>query len=152
LLHAALHHPELDEPHEREAKMTNEASGATTPHAPPPAGTLAVYRGATLFDGTGRAPRPSTSIVMDGASIRAVGDDAEIAASLPAEARVHDLDGRFVMPGLIDSHQHIATPPDRPAAEAVLDRLVHSGVTAIRDMADAGEIVFKAEEEETEDA
>ncbi|MCX4238526.1 amidohydrolase family protein [Streptomyces ortus] len=116
--------------------MTNEASGATTPHAPPPAGTLAVYRGATLFDGTGRAPRPSTSIVIDGASIRAVGDDAEIAASLPADARVHDLDGRFVMPGLIDSHQHIATPPDRPAAEAVLDRLVHSGVTAIRDMAD----------------
>ncbi|UPZ26886.1 amidohydrolase family protein [Streptomyces sp. LRE541] len=116
--------------------MTNEASGAPTPHAPPPAGTVAVYRGATLFDGTGRAPRPSTSIVVDGATIRAVGDDAEIAASLPADARVHDLDGRFVMPGLIDSHQHIATPPDRPAAEAVLDRLVHSGVTAIRDMAD----------------
>ncbi|MFE1794687.1 amidohydrolase family protein [Streptomyces sp. NPDC059517] len=116
--------------------MTNEASGAPTPHAPPPAGTVAVYRGATLFDGTGRAPRPSTSIVIDGATIRAVGDDAEIAASLPTDAQVHDLDGRFVMPGLIDSHQHIATPPDRPAAEAVLDRLVHSGVTAIRDMAD----------------
>ncbi|MFE9680474.1 amidohydrolase family protein [Streptomyces sp. NPDC006285] len=116
--------------------MTHEATGAPTPHAPPPPGMVAVYRGATLFDGTGRPARPSTSIVVDGQTIRAVGDDTEIAGTVPAGARVFDLDGRFVLPGLIDSHQHIATPPDRPAAEAVLDRLVHSGVTAIRDMAD----------------
>jgi len=116
--------------------MTNEASGAPTPHAPPPKGAVAVYRGATLFDGTGRPPRPSTSILIDGPTIRAVADDAVIAEDLPADAQVFDLDGRFVMPGLIDSHQHIATPPDRPSAEAVLRRLVYSGVTAIRDMAD----------------
>ncbi|WP_330309591.1 MULTISPECIES: amidohydrolase family protein [unclassified Streptomyces] len=116
--------------------MTNEVSGAPTPHAPPPKGAVAVYRGATLFDGTGRPPRPSTSILIDGPTIRAVADDAVIAEDLPADAQVFDLDGRFVMPGLIDSHQHIATPPDRPSAEAVLRRLVYSGVTAIRDMAD----------------
>ncbi|KAA0942189.1 amidohydrolase family protein [Streptomyces apricus] len=116
--------------------MTHEAEGAPTPYAPPQPGTVAVYRGATLFDGTGRPPRPSTSIVVDGPVIRAVGDDAGIAATVPADAHVLDLGGRFVIPGLIDSHQHLATPPDRPVAEAVLDRLVHSGVTAIRDMAD----------------
>ncbi|WP_328557472.1 amidohydrolase family protein [Streptomyces sp. NBC_00358] len=116
--------------------MTDEASGAPAPHAPAVTGAVAVYRGATLFDGTGRPARGSTSIVIDGPVIRAVGDDAEIAGSLPADAQVFDLDGRFVVPGLIDAHQHIATPPDRPAAEVVLRRLVHSGVTAIRDMAD----------------
>lgn len=116
--------------------MTDETSGAPAPHAPEAKGTVAVYRGATLFDGTGAPARGSTSIVIDGPVIRAVGDDAEIAADLPADALVFDLDGRFVIPGLIDSHQHIATPPDRPVAEAVLRRLVHSGVTAIRDMAD----------------
>ncbi|MFE9877871.1 amidohydrolase family protein [Streptomyces sp. NPDC005784] len=116
--------------------MTDEASGAPAPHAPALKGTVAVYRGATLFDGTGRAARGATSIVIDGPVIRAVGDDAVIAENLPAVAQVFDLDGRFVVPGLIDAHQHIATPPDRPVAEAVLRRLVRSGVTAIRDMAD----------------
>ncbi|GGX83143.1 amidohydrolase family protein [Streptomyces fructofermentans] len=116
--------------------MTHEAPGAPTPYAPPPEGAVAVYRNATLFDGTGRPPRRSASIVVEGATIRAVLDDSEAGTDLPADAEVHDLGGRFVIPGLIDTHQHIATPPDRPAAEAVLDRLVHSGVTAIRDMAD----------------
>jgi imidazolonepropionase-like amidohydrolase len=116
--------------------MTDEASGAPAPHAPTVKGTVAVYRGATLFDGTGRPARRSTSIVTDGPVIRAVGDDAVIARELPAGAQVFDLDGRFVVPGLIDAHQHIATPPDRPVAEAVLRRLLYSGVTAIRDMAD----------------
>ncbi|MFI0961181.1 amidohydrolase family protein [Streptomyces sp. NPDC021080] len=116
--------------------MTDETSGAPALYAPAAKGAVAVYRGATLFDGTGEPVRGSTSIVIDGPVIRAVGDDAVIAENLPADARVFDLDGRFVVPGLIDSHQHIATPPDRPAAEAVLRRLVHSGVTAIRDMAD----------------
>ncbi|MEU8794131.1 amidohydrolase family protein [Streptomyces sp. NPDC048643] len=116
--------------------MTDEVSGAPAPHAPAVEGTVAVYRGATLFDGTGRPARPGTSIVVDGQVVRAVGDDAAIAAELPADAQVFDLGGSFVVPGLIDAHQHIATPPDRPVAEAVLRRLVHSGVTAIRDMAD----------------
>ncbi|MFC8967428.1 amidohydrolase family protein [Streptomyces sp. NPDC057094] len=116
--------------------MTDEVSGAPAPHAPAVEGTVAVYRGATLFDGTGRPARPGTSIVVDGQVVRAVGDDAAIAAELPVDARVFDLDGGFVVPGLIDAHQHIATPPDRPVAEAVLRRLVYSGVTAIRDMAD----------------
>ncbi|MFI6338803.1 amidohydrolase family protein [Streptomyces sp. NPDC050535] len=116
--------------------MTDEASGASAPHAPAVDGTVALYRGATLFDGTGRPARRSTSIVVDGQVIRAVGDDATIAAELPADAQVFDLEGRFVVPGLVDAHQHLATPPDRPVAEAVLRRLVYSGVTAIRDMAD----------------
>lgn len=116
--------------------MADNNSGAPQPYAPAATGTVVVYRGATLFDGTGDPVRPGTSIVTDGARISAVGPDADIAAALPGGAEVVDLDGAFVIPGLVDSHQHIATPPDRPLAEAVLRRLVYSGVTAMRDMAD----------------
>lgn len=117
--------------------MTSDSAGAATPYAPPERGTgpTVVYRGVTLFDGTGSPPRAGMSIVVDGPLIRAVVTDAD-AGALVEGAEVVDLTGHFVTPGLFDAHQHLATPPDRPAAEAVLDRLVHSGVTGIRDMAD----------------
>lgn len=115
---------------------TDAGSGAANPFAPPGAGELVVYRGLTLFDGTGSAPRPAVSLVVDGSVIRSVAAETDVAAALADGAEVVDLTGHFVTPGLIDAHQHLATPPDRPAAEAVLRRLVHSGVTAVRDMAD----------------
>lgn len=107
---------------------------APTPYAPPAAGSVTVYRGATLIDGTARPPRQGTTIVVDGDHIAEVGADEEVTA--PDGAQVVDLTGRFVIPGLIDSHQHIATPPNRPVAEAALRRQIYSGITAIRDMAD----------------
>lgn len=110
-------------------------SGAPAPYAPPAPGTVVVYRGATLFDGTGAPPRSGTTIVVDGPLIRAVVPDADPGARVEG-AEVVDLTGQFVTPGLIDAHQHLATPPDRRAAEAVLRRLAHSGVTGVRDMAD----------------
>ncbi|NUT18743.1 MAG: amidohydrolase family protein [Hamadaea sp.] len=107
---------------------------APTPYAPPASGSVTVYRGGTLIDGTQSAPRPRTTVVVDGAVIASVGPDEQLAT--PEGAQVVDLAGRFVIPGLIDSHQHLATPPNRPVAEAALRRQVYSGVTAIRDMAD----------------
>ena len=114
--------------------MGQDVPGAPTPFAPPEPAAVVVYRGATLLDGTGGPVRGSMTIVVDGSEIRTVAPDAEV-PDLP-DAEVVDLTGRFVIPGLIDSHQHIATPPDRPLAEAVLRRHVYSGITAIRDMAD----------------
>ncbi|MEU9239416.1 amidohydrolase family protein [Streptomyces shenzhenensis] len=116
--------------------MTDLPPGAPTPWAAPPAGTVTVYRGATLFDGTGAPLRPNTTIVTDGARLHTVVGDGDPLPPHAADAPRVDLAGRFVVPGLIDTHQHLATPPDRPVAEAVLRRLVHSGVTAVRDMAD----------------
>lgn len=116
--------------------MGHEAIGAPTPFAGPPAGRVAIYRGATLFNGTGEAAQPSMTIVVDGAKIRAVVPDAEKLDDLSDGAQIIELDGQFVIPGLIDSHQHIATPPNRAAAEATLRRHVYAGITAIRDMAD----------------
>ena len=95
------------------------------------------YRGATLLDGTGAPARTATTILVDGDTIRLTAPDAEVPAELLATAEtVVELDGRHVLPGLTDSHQHIATPPDRPTAEATLARDLYGGITATRDMAD----------------
>ena len=41
-----------------------------------------------------------------------------------------------MLPGLIDSHQHLATPPNRAEAESEMRRDLYSGITAVRIMAD----------------
>src|SRR4051812_18567145 len=116
--------------------MNELPPGAPTPWAPPLAGAVTVYRDATLFDGTGTTPRPGMTIITDGATLHAVTGDGDPLPPLAANAPRVDLGGRFVIPGLIDTHQHLATPPNRPVAEAVLRRLAYSGVTTVRDMAD----------------
>jgi imidazolonepropionase-like amidohydrolase len=94
------------------------------------------YRGATVLDGTGDAARAGTTLIVEEDRLAYVGPDADAPADLLAGAEVVDLAGRHVIPGLVDSHQHLATPPDRPLAEAVLRRDLLGGVTAVRDMAD----------------
>ena len=116
--------------------MADPVPGAPTPFAPPVADALVAYRGATVLDGTGAPARAGMTIVVAGDAIQSVAPDAEVPATLLADAEVVDLAGRFVIPGLIDAHQHIATPPDRPLAEATLRRDLLGGVTATRDMAD----------------
>ena len=93
-----------------------------------------LYRNATLIDGTGAPGRPGMSVLVAGERITDVRPDAQLAA--PAGARVVDLTGKFLAPGLIDSHEHLATPPNRIRAEASLRRDLYGGVTLVRDMAD----------------
>ncbi|THD56703.1 amidohydrolase family protein [Phenylobacterium sp.] len=95
---------------------------------------ITLYRHATLIDGTGGPLRPAMSVLVEGERIKAVAPDAELTA--PAGAKIVDLTGKFLAPGLIDSHEHLATPPNRRAAEANMRRDLYGGVTAIRDMAD----------------
>jgi imidazolonepropionase-like amidohydrolase len=101
--------------------------------APPP---RTIYRHAVLIDGTGAPARRDMAVVTRGERIDAVLPDRRITGRQLARARVVDLGGRFLLPGLIDSHVHLATPPDRPRALAVLRRDLYGGVTAVRDMAD----------------
>jgi imidazolonepropionase-like amidohydrolase len=128
------------------------AADAPVPFAPPAAGKITIWRHATLIDGTGAAARRDMDIVVDGERIaQIVADDALPAARLEG-ATVVDLSGRTVIPGLIDSHVHMATPPDRRLAEAMLRRDLYGGITAVRDMADdlrlVGEVTREAREGE----
>lgn len=97
---------------------------------------MTVYKGATLIDGTGAAPRPGMNILVKGERIERVWKDGEVMFKLPPDTKVVDAAGQYVLPGLIDSHEHLATPPNRPFAEAQMKRDLYSGITAIRDMAD----------------
>ncbi len=108
----------------------------------PISGDKTLYLDATVIDGTGRAPLLHQDMLVSGERIVALGAHGTLADT--QDARRVDLTGRFVIPGLIDSHVHLATPPDRARAEAILRRNLYGGVTAVRDMADdlraAGEL------------
>lgn len=95
-----------------------------------------VYKNATLIDGTGAAPKPGMSILVRGERIERVWKEGEVAFKLAPDTEVVDMSGRFVLPGLTDSHEHLATPPNRRFAEAQMKRDLYSGITSIRDMAD----------------
>lgn len=90
-----------------------------------------IYHGATLIDGTGAEAREGWSIVVRGERIESVVPDAQA----PAGERV-DMSGLYVLPGLIDTHVHLATPPNAERARGQLERQLYSGITAVRSMAD----------------
>ena len=65
---------------------------------------IIVLLGATLIDGSGRAPLRNSVVVIEGDSIVAVGSRGRV--RIPAEARVIDARGLVVAPGFIDAHNH----------------------------------------------
>jgi imidazolonepropionase-like amidohydrolase len=109
---------------------------ADPPFAPAHQGERVVYRGATIIDGTGGPVQPDMAVITNGERIEEVLPAARLTPALIGSARIVDLSGRYLLPGLIDSHQHMATPPNRRRAEALLRRDLYSGITATRIMAD----------------
>lgn len=69
-----------------------------------PAAVPVILEGARLIDGTGRPPRDNAALVIEGDKITAVGVAGKLAR--PRGARVVDLHGRTIMPGLISAHSH----------------------------------------------
>lgn len=63
-----------------------------------------VLVGATLIDGTGRPPVPDAIVLVKGRRILAAGPRASTA--IPRGARIVDVAGRWIMPGMIDAHVH----------------------------------------------
>jgi hypothetical protein len=65
--------------------------------------TPTVLTGATLIDGTGRPAIPDSVIVIEGDKFTTVGGKG---TSYPSNATVINLAGKFIIPGLVDSHTH----------------------------------------------
>jgi len=85
---------------------------------------------ATVIDGTGAAPAAGRTVVVEQGRITAIFRAGS--RELPASAQVIDLTGKFLLPGFIDSHVHVATDPsgsDRNAA-ALLRLALLGGVRA----------------------
>ncbi|TWB23486.1 imidazolonepropionase-like amidohydrolase [Nitrospirillum amazonense] len=108
---------------------------AAAQEARPAPEAVVIYRGATLIDGTGTAPRADMAVVTKGQDIALVVPAGQVPAELARGATVVDASGLYVLPGLIDTHVHLATVPNRKVEEALLRRAVYGGVTAERDMA-----------------
>ena len=66
--------------------------------------TTIVILGATLIDGSGRAPIRNSAVVIKGDSIVAVGRRGQV--RVPSDARVIDARGLVLAPGFIDAHNH----------------------------------------------
>ena len=112
-------------------------SRAAIAQAPHDSVSRVVLAGVTLFDGTGTPVRPNQSLLIEGERIAAIFPTGSRA--LPAGAKVYDLTGRFLIPGLIDTHVHVATDPSGEDSRARTERRLRGallgGVTAVRDMA-----------------
>lgn len=107
---------------------------------------MQVLLGATLIDGTGAPPTPDAAVVIDGERIVAAGRRADTA--WPPGAEVVALDGLTLLPGLVDTHDHLAFHGyaltarwglDEPASAShlrtarVLERTLAMGYTTVRD-------------------
>lgn len=101
---------------------------------------------ATLIDGTGRPPQRDTLVVVRGDQIAYVGPAAAWAQPPDEPATRVDLTGRYLLPGLIDCHVHLACEclPDStlqgPLGWTTLVMLRHAqntlaaGFTTVRDV------------------
>jgi imidazolonepropionase-like amidohydrolase len=96
--------------------------------------------GATVVDVENGHLLPNTTILLAGNRIQALGPAAGI--RVPPEARVVDARGKYVIPGLIDTHTHIGMVEDgQPVIrefDLVLRFLLANGVTAAREAHGAG--------------
>ncbi len=75
-------------------------AGSSAQHQP----TTVIF-GATLIDGTGAPPMPNAIIIIRADRIADVGTSSTV--SIPTGARVIDARGKFLLPGLIDTHVHL---------------------------------------------
>jgi imidazolonepropionase-like amidohydrolase len=71
-----------------------------------------VLIGGTLIDGTGRDPLLRAGVLMKDRKIHAVGPVAQL--SYGRDARIVDVTGLTIMPGLIDIHTHLTYHGDQP--------------------------------------
>jgi imidazolonepropionase-like amidohydrolase len=120
------------------------------PAAQQPPSSL-VIRGVTLIDGNGHAPLASATVVVEGTRITQVGTAS---VTTPPGAQVIDGRGKFLIPGLIDVHVHLAggsgnrantqpiTPQQELAGVRALHTFLYAGVTTIFDAGNQGTFIF----------
>jgi imidazolonepropionase-like amidohydrolase len=124
-----------------QASVSAAATGSRDP--------LIVLRAAWLFDGISSALIPDPVVVIDGATIRAVSSGG----IAPRGAAVIELAGATLLPGLVDTHVHLAFDASADPVGSLVRRddadvveamtragqaALHGGVTTVRDLGDRG--------------
>lgn len=102
------------------AAFGEQAPGTSTQPAPPPVrralpqvtqefiavdAPIVALQHVRVIDGTGAPASDDQTIVIEGATIKAIGPSRSV--TTPAGARVLDLSGRSVMPGWVAMHEHL---------------------------------------------
>jgi imidazolonepropionase-like amidohydrolase len=114
-----------------------------------------VLKNVTVIDGTGAAPQTNSAIVMTDGKITFVGPVSGL--KVPAGATVKDLSGKFVMPGIIDSHVHVGMMHDvtqdfkyytRENVEADLKQYAAYGVTTVQVLGTDKDLIFDLRKEQ----
>lgn len=90
----------------------------------------------TLVDVKNLQLKSGQTVTLDGDKITAIYTTGS--QKRPADSSVLDMQGKYLLPGLIDAHVHHATEPDAGDNAAVtqqrLSALLQGGVTTVRDM------------------
>lgn len=118
------------------AAVTLAAAPAREPRAQAQETRALLISGATLIDGTGRPAVPNVAILVEDGRIARVGRVGEVTA--PAGAQQVDAAGRFIVPGLIDSHVHYR--------DWLGELLLAHGVTSAFDLGDPSDWIFAVRE------
>ncbi|MBG9783063.1 metal-dependent hydrolase family protein [Shouchella lehensis] len=113
--------------------------------------TITAITNVTMIDGTGNDAIEQAVVLVEKNHIKAVGTSQTIA--IPSDATIIDGGGQYLLPGLIDTHVHMAleiknvqesllTPFSYRFFEAAkrLETTIQTGITSVRDagFADAG--------------
>jgi imidazolonepropionase-like amidohydrolase len=100
------------------------AAAEAAAQAPPAAATL--VRAARLIEPrSGTVLSPAAVLIEDG-RIKRVGTPAQVQTDVPAAARIVDLGGATLLPGLIDAHTHLLLDVIVPQEEQ-LKRMTYNG-------------------------
>lgn len=112
------------------------------------------FRGATLYPISSAPIQNGLLVVQNGDILYAGADDA---SRIPSGAVIHDAEGKVIMPGLVDTHSHIAEVaggdrsnalnPDIRTLDAVnvrsksIDRARAGGITSVNVMSGSGHLM-----------
>lgn len=111
---------------------------------------VVALRGAALVDGTGAAPVPNATVVISDGKVIAAGPSAT--TPVPAGAKVVDVTGKTIIPGLISNHAHIGivqgtqSKPENYNREFILAQLRQYealGVTTVTSLGMNGPLFYE---------
>ena len=106
--------------------------------------TSTVFEGARLITGTDQAPIENGAFIVDEGRLTWVGMMGD--ATIPPDAQRVDLQGKTVIPALIDTHAHLSQT--REALVEDLRRRAYYGVGAVVSLGtDAGDLAFQVRDE-----
>ncbi len=107
---------------------------------------LVALKGARIITMQGEQVIEEGTILIENNKIKAIGKVADV--QIPTEAKVVDVNGKTIMPGMIDVHAHLRTSPDGVSPQQDWSYLANLsfGVTTSHDPSSNTEMVFSQSE------